>query len=64
MLAIFIGSPQKQSGPGFLRGPTYTARGVHPTVPPSQIYIVPKIAPVKPVFVARRRIISAGCQRI
>jgi hypothetical protein len=31
----------KKSGPGFLRGPTYTARGLHPTVPLSR-FILPR----------------------
>jgi len=28
----------KKSGPGLLRGPTYTARGARPTVPPSSFH--------------------------
>jgi hypothetical protein len=30
----------KKSGPGFLRDPTYTACGVHPTALPSWFHIV------------------------
>jgi hypothetical protein len=39
---LLDGHHQKQSGPGFLRGPTYTARGVHPTALPSLLIMPPQ----------------------
>jgi hypothetical protein len=48
--------PQKKSDPGLLRGPTYTARGLHPIVPPSWFHNMTSVADIK------RRAIAAPVQ--
>jgi hypothetical protein len=48
--------PQKKSDPGLLRGPTYTARGLHPIVLPSWFHNMTSVADIK------RRAIAAPVQ--
>jgi hypothetical protein len=57
-LAILNCPAQKKSGPGFLRGPTYTARGVHPTALPS-IFISSRGPPLSNFWQQRRKITGA-----